>query len=72
MIKELIFTTKSGTKLFMHHTDGVIQQFTSDSPDAVFAALKQDLNSSNYNDRNMAQILLTNLYAYGVIRKKEN
>lgn len=71
MTKELIFKTKDGVKLFMHHTDGEIQHFTSDSPDAVFAALKQDLNSVNYNDRNMAQILLTNLYVYGVVKRKE-
>ena len=71
MTKELIFKTKDGVKLFMHHTDGTIQNFTSDNPDAVYSALKQDLNSANYNDRNMAQILLTNLYTYGVVKKKE-
>jgi hypothetical protein len=71
MVKELIFKTRDGVKLFMYHTDGTIQNFTSDNPDAVYSALKQDLNSANYNDRNMAQILLTNLYTYGVVKKKE-
>jgi len=70
MEKELIFKTKDGAKLFMHHTNGTIKSFTSDNPDAVYSALKQDLNSENCNDRNLARILLTNLYVYGVIKYK--
>lgn len=63
-MKQLVFKTATGVKLYEDRHG----KFYSENPEAVVAALKEDLNSGKFLDRILASELLDCIYDKGITK----